>query len=131
MARLKQLTVDDVLLITDPTLGRGIDYRAAEGTRGIALFVMSACDSERAYVQLLGRVGRYKEPCLRYVWDKLESEIDIYKQATMLGSLLREKTVRSHGKRQSKLVAGQSRLNVAVSVVEQASTNVKPTVQNN
>ena len=76
-------------------------------------------------------MGRYKEPCLRYVWDKLESEIDIHKQATMLGSLLREKTVRSHSKRQSKLVAGQSRLNVAVSVVEQASRNVKPTVQNN
>ena len=69
LARLKQLTSSDVVLITDPLLARGIDYRAAPRTRGIALLVMSACKSERAYVQLLGRVGRYREPCLRYVWD--------------------------------------------------------------
>ena len=69
MASLKQLTPDDVVLISDPDFARGIDYRASEGTRGLALLVMSACKSERAYVQLLGRVGRYKEPCERFVWD--------------------------------------------------------------
>ena len=43
--RLKQLTPNDVILITDPALARGVDYRADERTRGIALFVMSACNS--------------------------------------------------------------------------------------
>ena len=122
LARLKQLTVNDVLLITDPTLARGIDYRAAEGTRGIALFVMSACESERAYVQLLGRVGRYREPCLRYVWDQLSSEVDLRKQAKMLGELRRVKRTRGYLKKQVKQIAGQSRLNVKVSVVENART---------
>ena len=50
LARLKQLTSNDVILITDPSLARGIDYRAAERARGIALFVMSSCPSMRAYV---------------------------------------------------------------------------------
>ena len=118
LARLKQLTVNDVLLITDPTLARGVDYRAAEGTHGIALFVMSACDSDRAYVQLLGRVGRYREPCLRYVWDGLRSEVDSLKQATMLGNLRRRKTARGHLKKQYKMVPGQSRLNVTVTATQ-------------
>lgn len=76
LGRLKQLTKQDVLLISDPKLARGVDYRAAEGTTGIALLVMSECESERAYVQLLGRVGRYKEPCLRFVWSGLASVVN-------------------------------------------------------
>ena len=83
LARLKQLTSSDTFVITDPELTRGVDYRAATGTLGIALLVMSSSQSERAYVQLLGRVGRYKEPCLRFVWSELDSEdvIDCYEQA--------------------------------------------------
>ena len=98
LARLKQLTSSDVLLITDAELGRGIDYRAAAGTTGIALFVMSASKSKRAYEQLLGRVGRYREPCLRYVWDELDDGVDILAQATMLGKLRIHRTTRRHGK---------------------------------
>ena len=74
--RLRQLRHDDIALITDPLLARGVDYRAAEGTEGIALLVISACDNDRAYVQLLGRVGRYREPCLRYVWSGLSNAVD-------------------------------------------------------
>ena len=50
---------------------------------------MSSSQSERAYVQLLGRVGRYKEPCLRFVWSELDSEdvIDCYEQAKLLAKL--------------------------------------------
>ena len=69
LPRLKLLTKDDVLLITKRELSRGIDYRAAEGTVGLALLVMSSVASERAYVQLLGRVGRYNETCMRFLWD--------------------------------------------------------------
>ena len=74
-------------MITDPTLARGVDYRAAEGTIGIALLVMSACVSERAYVQLLGRVGRYKDPCLRFVLSGLEQVIDLKEQARLVCQL--------------------------------------------
>ena len=41
LARLKVLTQDDVLLITERELTRGVDYRVAEGTMGISLLVMS------------------------------------------------------------------------------------------
>ena len=78
MARLKKLSQDDFFVISDPELARGIDYGAAKGTGGIALFVMSSAKSERAYVQLLGRVGRYQEPCLRFVWNELDEVIDCY-----------------------------------------------------
>ena len=84
---MKQLSQDDVFVIQDPELTRGIDYRAAEGTRGIALLVMSSAKSERAYIQLLGRVGRYQEPCLRFVWNELDEVIDCYEQALMLQKL--------------------------------------------
>ena len=87
MARLKKLSQDDFFVISDPELARGIDYRAAKGTEGIALFVMSSAKSERAYVQLLGRVGRYQEPCLRFVWNELDEVIDCYEQALMLQKL--------------------------------------------
>ena len=74
-------------MITDPTLTRGVDYRAAEGTTGIALLVMSACVSERAYVQLLGRVGRYRDPCRRFVWSDLGQVIDMKEQARLICQL--------------------------------------------
>ena len=48
---------------------------------------MSSAKSERAYVQLLGRVGRYQEPCLRFVWNELDEVIDCYEQALMLQKL--------------------------------------------
>ena len=50
LAKLKQLTKDDVLLITKKELARGIDYRAATQCEGISLFVMSKCENQRAYV---------------------------------------------------------------------------------
>ena len=129
LARLKQLTPDDVLLISDPTLTRGVDYRAAEQTRGIALFVMSACNSEREYVQLLGRVGRYKEPSERYVWDRLSDVVDIKKQAKMLGKLHSVQTKRSQLKRQRKQIQNQGKLGFEITVVEAAKA--KPAVTDN
>ena len=87
LGRLKQLSKDDIFAITDPNLARGVDYRAAEGTIGIALLVMSACESERAYVQLLGRVGRYKDPCRRFVWSNLSYVIDQKAQARLICQL--------------------------------------------
>ena len=50
LPKLKQLTKDDVLLITKKELARGIDYRAATQCEGISLFVMSKCENQRAYV---------------------------------------------------------------------------------
>ena len=76
-----------MFVITKPDLTRGVDYRAAKGTRGIALLVMSEAQSERAYVQLLGRVGRNQEPCLRFVWRDLDDVIDCYEQARLLAKL--------------------------------------------
>ena len=74
LARLKELTKTDVVLITEPELARGIDYRVqtSSGTEGIALFVMSSAANLRAYVQLLGRVGRYSEECKRFKLDNLD-----------------------------------------------------------
>ena len=87
-------------MVSDPALARGIDYRAAPGTVGIALLVMGACESERAYVQLLGRVGRYKEPCMRFVWSGLSEAINQQEQARLLGQLRNsgKKTTRGHQK---------------------------------
>ena len=50
LALLKVLTQKDVLLITECELTRGVDYRVAEGTKGISLLVMSKSANLRAYV---------------------------------------------------------------------------------
>ena len=45
---------------------RGLDYNTAHYA-GIALLIAQPCTSKRAYVQALGRVGRYGTQCKRYV----------------------------------------------------------------
>ena len=56
---------------------RGHHYDTPD-ERGIALLLAKPCTSERAYVQALGRVGRYGKPCKRYTikgiakWDDAE-----------------------------------------------------------
>ena len=69
-------------------------------------------------MQLLGRVGRYKEPSERYVWDRLSDVIDIKKQAKMLGKLHSVQTKRSVLKRQRKQIQNQGKLGFEVTVVE-------------
>lgn len=77
LKRLKQLTKDDVLLITENELTRGVDYRAAKDVKGISLLVMSESCNMRAYIQLLGRVGRFNEPCKRFLWFGLEEPVNM------------------------------------------------------
>ena len=48
--RIRRLKASDIFLITDPELARGLDYRCADGTKGISLLVMSESSSIRAYI---------------------------------------------------------------------------------
>ena len=50
LPRLQNLSSSDTYVITDIDLTRGVDYRAASGTKGIALLVMSPMPSERAFI---------------------------------------------------------------------------------
>ena len=54
-----------VKLISKSYGSRGLDYRSVENQLGICLIVLSSSASEREWLQLLNRVGRYKEECLR------------------------------------------------------------------
>lgn len=62
-------------MITDIELTRGVDYRAAPGVKGIALLVMSPMPSDRALIQLLGRVGRFFEESRRFKCSKLRETV--------------------------------------------------------
>ena len=66
---------------------RGVDYRAAKGTQGISLLIMGTFTSTRAYVQGLGRVGRYNENCLRFLWKHLKTPVDDVSQDKIVGQL--------------------------------------------
>ena len=113
MSKLKQLTSADTLLVTKEELTRGVDYRAAKGTPGIALLVMSASPNQRAYLQLLGRVGRYREPCKRFIWDQLAAPVDLDQQIALLAKLRKQRkpiAQKRTSKRNQKPVAGQSKL---------------------
>jgi hypothetical protein len=49
---------------------RGVDYRAP--LTGITLIVALSFNHEREATQALARVGRYKEPCKRYLIEGVE-----------------------------------------------------------
>ena len=67
---------------TEEYLMRGHDYNT-DHEKGIALLIAASLSSERAYIQALGRVGRYGRPCKRFklntiqAWDssKLEQSL--------------------------------------------------------
>ena len=90
LARLKKLSKEDIVVVTDPTLMRGVDYRVckdATDTIGISLLVMARFDTQRSYVQGLGRVGRYDERSLRFLWDQLGEPVDKFKEMAILARL--------------------------------------------
>ena len=66
---------------------RGVDYRAAVGTEGISLLIMSSFDTTRAYVQALGRVGRFNEPSKRFIWEQLKEPVDTSAQIAQIADL--------------------------------------------
>ena len=66
MARLRATTASEVLVVTKPYLMRGFDYRSADG-KGIALMMCLGFDTRRGYIQALGRVGRFNDPCKRFI----------------------------------------------------------------
>lgn len=70
---IDKLQSNDVLIVTDPTLMRGFDYRCETG---MALFIGRKFDSERSRLQALGRVGRYGERCVRTADEQLKTLVD-------------------------------------------------------
>ena len=65
MSQLRNMTAKDVMVVTDPRLMRGFDYRSAD-KKGIALILCLGFDTQRGYRQALGRVGRFGDPCRRF-----------------------------------------------------------------
>lgn len=61
-------------------------------------------------MQLLGRVGRYGEPCQRFVWDQLDAPIDADEQTVLLARLRKPISDRRDKKKESKQISGQSML---------------------
>lgn len=72
---LRKLEEGDCLLVTELELMRGVDYHTPNYNVGIDLLIARDFPSTRAYQQGLGRVGRYNEPCARFKWDKLTSDV--------------------------------------------------------
>ena len=62
--QLRTLSAMDCLLVSDPHLMRGVDYRRKG--YGIDLLLAREFTTTRALHQGLGRVGRYAEPGERY-----------------------------------------------------------------
>ena len=57
------------LIVSKEEYMRGVDYRSSYG---IDLMLAKQLSNKRAYEQALGRVGRYGEPCSRYMVSGLE-----------------------------------------------------------
>ena len=77
---------------------RGVDYRVKNGTQGISLLIMSSSESTRAYVQALGRVGRFHEQSKRFIWDRLKEPVD---KKAEIGKIAELRTLKMAKKTQS------------------------------
>ena len=66
---------------------RGVDYRVTTGTMGISLLIMSDFANRRAFVQALGRVGRFNEKCKRFLWDELETPVNALAEVAHMAAL--------------------------------------------
>ena len=67
------------IIVTNEELMRGVDYRLKETQLlqdedydGIDLLIACPFSNSRAYQQGLARVGRYNEPCTRYILKDIE-----------------------------------------------------------
>ena len=73
---------DEILIISEPSLTRGVDYRSATGA-GLDLLITFPQASKRQLKQLFGRVGRQDEPCGRYHLDSLKDDLIDKKQEAL------------------------------------------------
>ena len=67
--KLRDLRNVDCMLVTEPHLMRGVDYRYKG--EGIDLLLARDFNTTRAFIQGCGRVGRYSEPCDRFQLDTM------------------------------------------------------------
>ena len=67
-----RLLKPDVFYYTlEPDMMRGVNY-GTDCDKGIALLVAKGFSSRRGYIQALGRVGRNREPCARYLLEGVD-----------------------------------------------------------
>ena len=92
------ITNDKVVIVSDPMRMRGVDYRSESG---FVLVIARTLPNTRALIQALGRVGRYSEPCQRFVEPGV-TPVDMKLEKQMFGDLL-------HGKRDEPRKASQRR----------------------
>ena len=69
---LKSMKAGDAFITSKEGNMRAHDYRALDCNSGIALFIEKPLSCRRILVQAFGRVGRYGQPCRRFVKKGLE-----------------------------------------------------------
>lgn len=82
---LRNLLPYDCLIVSDPTLMRGVDYHCE--TKGIDLLIATQFPNTRAYVQGLGRVGRYYFPCGRFCHPDIENPVNEREEHALMATL--------------------------------------------
>ena len=82
--RLRSLTSQDCVIQTDLDAMRGVDYKSKDG---IILYIARQFPNTRAYNQALGRVGRYIEPCERYLSPDVLQPVDRLEELKLIADL--------------------------------------------
>lgn len=73
LANILSLGRAPILVVTDPDLMRGFDYRCS---KGIHLYMLRQVKCHRDWIQALMRVGRNNDPCERFTSLPSDSYID-------------------------------------------------------
>ena len=93
--------------MTDADLMRGVDYRVEPGTEGISLLLMSGFESTRAYIQALGRVGRFDERSKRFLWKELKDPVN---KLSEIGKVAELRAMKFAGKTDMKVKKSKKKL---------------------
>ena len=85
---LRDLKPGECIIQTEPIAMRGLDYRAKQ--HDIKLIIARDFPNLRAFIQALGRVGRYDEDCERYLVPGL-TPVNKEEELALAGRLMKMK----------------------------------------
>ena len=120
---LEPLTV----IIIDQRHARGVDFRAMDGF-GLDLLLAVGVANQRSLIQLGGRVGRYDQPCSRFILDGVDAirEAEERQNRTFISHRVDNyKAKEGGGQRKNGNRAVQKSVSAINAVTEQVKNNKK------
>lgn len=102
-SKLRKMVPNTVLVVSDSALMRGFDYRALDPQVGISLLIAKPLSCQRTLQQAYGRVGRYGQPCRRFLLSGVVTpQHDMDTISAVLAAINAEKAAKAEQQEQAR-----------------------------